>query len=652
MKICSLTICNYKNYNGNQRIDFDLTNPDKNITLIGGKNGAGKTTLFEAIKLCMFGNQFSGKPIQTKQYEDYLRGCQNKTAKAKSDERYYIKMDVVLDDIQPVYTVSLKRRWTITPTEFNEKFTISRNGLPFEIVERENWQQFIYDMFPPYTIEYFFFDGEKMQNLVIGDNAEKILRESARDLIGLKIYDTLLNDIGVLKSKIKKSTQKDEKDKAEYNRLTQESIRYQKEIQKFTEKQSILESEIKTEEENIETLRADVQRKAGDFAKSHDTKKSEIHALEERLSKINSEITSTLDYVPFMMAYPLMKSACQQLLNEKKLKEQENNNSILESVREALAQEFRNSKETSKKITVLDSFKQTTIENFISIIHDVNNAATTQFCEFLREIEVERKEQFLNLLKEREETDIRLQKLLAALKKMPDTAFVEEELKQIEKKKSIIESARKTLVEISAGLVVLNAEYNKVSESLNDIDIASLKLVEDRSKYAACEKIELILQDYISYTLRTKVALLESTISSMYRKLENKEDLVEKMILNPQTFELTLIGYDGSIVNKDTLSSGEKEIYALSILWGLSQLSKNHLPIVVDSLLARLDDSHVGKVAEQFLSNAGEQVLILSHNREVNKEIYPLLKPRIASEYLLSYDENMKINEGYFPECK
>ena len=137
----------------------------------------------------------------------------------------------------------------------------------------------------------------------------------------------------------------------------------------------------------------------------------------------------------------------------------------------------------------------------------------------------------------------------------------------------------------------------------------------------------------------------------MYLRLENKEDLVERMILNPSTFELTLIGYDGKVVNKNTLSSGEKEIYVLSILWGLSQLSKSHLPIVVDSLLARLDESHVGKVAEYFLPNAGEQVLILSHNREVNKEIYPLLKPRISNEYLLSYDQKTKISKGYFKEC-
>jgi len=180
------------------------------------------------------------------------------------------------------------------------------------------------------------------------------------------------------------------------------------------------------------------------------------------------------------------------------------------------------------------------------------------------------------------------------------------------------------------------------------MDTASLKVVEEKSKYLACEKLEVILQDYINYTLSTKVQLLEQTITSMYKTLENKEDLVKELKLDPVTFEITLIGFDRKVINKNNLSSGEKEIYALSILWGLSQLSKSHLPIVVDSLLARLDHSHVKKIAKVFLPNAGEQVILLSHNREVNQELYPIIKSRVSSEYLLSYNQKKKLTKGYF----
>lgn len=652
MKILSLTICNYKNYCGEQKIDFTIDDPQKNITLVGGQNGAGKTTLFESIKLCMFGHQYDGKPLSAVQYQQHIRDCQNRISVKEGDNNYFIEMEVVLDDVQPVYTVTLRRSWKITPTSFDEDFVILRDGLAFEIVERENWQQYIYDMFPPYIIEYFFFDGEKMQGLISGDRAESILRDSARDLIGLKIYDTLLTDVGVLKDKIKKSTKKDEKVQAEYDKLTAEVSEYKETLAKLNAREEVLKEEIQTRNAEIEQLRNEIQRKAGAFAKSHDSYQAEIKGIEVRLAELNLKIADLAEYVPFIMAAPLMEKALKQLNDEKALRESLNDEDLVEKVRVHLALEFAGEKSVVQKInSTLDKFLETRKTDATKIIHDASNSTILQVTEYVRYIQDGKKKEFLSLLKEREEKDLQLQKIEAAKRTMPEMEYVSEEWSLIEKKKTEIGKKQEELGKISAEKNHITPLYEATSKKLNEIDTASLKVMEDKSKYEACEKIEAILQDYISYTLTTKVKLLEDTISSMYLKLENKEDLVERMVLNPATFELTLIGYDGKVVNKNNLSFGEKEIYVLSILWGLSQLSKSHLPIVVDSFLARLDESHVGKVAEYFLPNAGEQVLILSHNREVNKEIYPLLKPRISNEYLLSYDQKTKISKGYFKEC-
>jgi len=651
MKILSLTICNYKNYCGEHKADFTI-DPQKNITLVGGKNGAGKTTFFESIKLCMFGHQYDGKPLSAVQYQQHIRDCQNRISVKEGDNSYFIEMEVVLDDVQPVYTVTLRRSWKITPTSFDEDFVILRDGLAFEIVERENWQQYIYDMFPPYIIEYFFFDGEKMQGLISGDRAESILRESARDLIGLKIYDTLLTDVGILKDKIKKSTKKDEKIQAEYDKLTDEVAEHKEILSELSAREEKLTEEIRIREAEIGELRNEIQRKAGAFAKSHDTYQTEIKGIEVRLAELNLKISELADYVPFIMAAPLMEKALKQLNDEKSLRESQNDEDLVGKVRVHLAIEFAGEKSVIQKInSTLDKFLEARKANDTKIIHDASNSTILQVTEYVRYIQDGKKKEFLALLKEREEKDLQLQKIEAAKRTMPEMEYVSKEWSLIEKKKTEIGKRQEELGRISAEKAHTTPLYESASKKLNEIDTASLQIMEDRSKYEACEKIEAVLQDYISYTLTTKVKLLEDTISSMYVRLENKEDLVERMILNPSTFELTLIGYDGKVVNKNNLSSGEKEIYALSILWGLSQLSKSHLPIVVDSLLARLDESHVGKVAEYFLPNAGEQVLILSHNREVNKEIYPLLKPRISNEFLLSYDQKTKISKGYFKEC-
>ncbi|MBN1859837.1 MAG: hypothetical protein JW840_00090 [Candidatus Thermoplasmatota archaeon] len=147
-------------------------------------------------------------------------------------------------------------------------------------------------------------------------------------------------------------------------------------------------------------------------------------------------------------------------------------------------------------------------------------------------------------------------------------------------------------------------------------------------------------------TLNTKN--LEYTISTMYHDLANKEDMIMEIKVDPHTFTTELFDYDGNQIKKEGISEGEKEIYAISVLWGLSKLSPHKLPMIIDTPLAKLDTKHVSNITKNFFPNASGQVILLSQDREIDQNIYTLIKPHINQSYTLMQTDQDKIKPGYF----
>ena len=55
MLLKSMTLTNFRQFNGTQSINFSV-DPEKNVTVIMGENGSGKTTLAQAFTWCLYGS--------------------------------------------------------------------------------------------------------------------------------------------------------------------------------------------------------------------------------------------------------------------------------------------------------------------------------------------------------------------------------------------------------------------------------------------------------------------------------------------------------------------------------------------------------------------------------------------------------------------
>ncbi|MBF0557001.1 MAG: DNA sulfur modification protein DndD, partial [Nitrospirae bacterium] len=139
----------------------------------------------------------------------------------------------------------------------------------------------------------------------------------------------------------------------------------------------------------------------------------------------------------------------------------------------------------------------------------------------------------------------------------------------------------------------------------------------------------------------------------MYRLLSSKAGLIKDISIDDKTYEIRIIDRSGHEIKKSGLSAGEKEVFAVSLLWGLAQTSQLKLPIIIDTPLSRLDSTHRDNIVNNYFPNAGEQVIILSTDTEIDINYYRNLKGHLAGAAKLEFDHRQElttVKAGYFWE--
>ena len=153
-------------------------------------------------------------------------------------------------------------------------------------------------------------------------------------------------------------------------------------------------------------------------------------------------------------------------------------------------------------------------------------------------------------------------------------------------------------------------------------------------------------QEFLRRATAQKIDRLSALITESFRYLLRKQTLVERILIDPATFAVTLYDDAGQALPRQRLSEGEKQIFAIAMLWGLARASARPLPAVIDTPMARLDAVHRQHLVERYFPHASHQVVILSTDTEVDRQYYQMLQPAIARAYHLKYDEARKVTVG------
>ena len=117
--------------------------------------------------------------------------------------------------------------------------------------------------------------------------------------------------------------------------------------------------------------------------------------------------------------------------------------------------------------------------------------------------------------------------------------------------------------------------------------------------------------------------------------LMHKENFIGsvKVHITDEAMDIDLLSPSGDVIRKDSLSKGEQQLYATSLLKALS------FPVFIDSPLQKFDKSHSNKIITEFYPTISKQVVLfpLLH-KELTESELEIMKPLVNASYLIKND--------------
>jgi DNA sulfur modification protein DndD len=655
-----LTLRNFCLFRGEQT--FSLTPGRGNgkhlpIVLFGGINGGGKTTLLDAIQLALYGGRAKCSKRSSLAYDDFLRASIHHGVNGGERAGVSLSFRYAADGEEHRYEVC--RTWRVSDGRLREDLRVYQDGAPDQWLS-DNWPQLVEELFPLDVSQLFLFDAEKIRSLAEDESSSKALGAAIKSLLGLDVVERLITDCTVLQTRLAKRAGTPEH-QAQVESLEQLLRQHQARLASLATERAALENprqraeaELKEAEEAFAgcggrhwEARQERNRRLGEVASLEEALRGQLVALAagdlplalvcDLLDRVEDHDRRERQAVDSELIQRLLEERDRQLLEV--LRTARGGTPLLRRVSEHLAADRTRRQPQSPVSRHLNLS-----EGARSLLRHLRGGRLAAHREEARQL-LERLERVTG---ERED----LERSMAATPDDADIAAVVDRFK----------SATQGLAGLNQQAAQLDAAVAAERETVEEVEGKLAKLWRGRTEKEfahedARRMMELAgrtretMQVFLQRVTASKIDRLSALITESFRFLHRKRSLVERILIDPATFAITLYGQSGQAIPKQRLSEGEKQIFAVSVLWGLARASDRPLPAVIDTPMARLDAAHRQHLVERYFPNASHQVVIFSTDTEVDRSYYRDLQPHVARAYHLNYDERAKQTvgeEGYF----
>lgn len=641
MKIHCLEIENYRQFRGKNKIDFSLDN-EKNFTVIQGVNGAGKTNILNAITWCLYGTE-----AHLLKYRDKM-GKINEAALAEMNDGDTLNtcVKITLGTEAPIFIFereieAQKHNGTITSSEKIPKAwrLISGDWDPLKSPESA-----IQSLLPERIHQFFFFDGERLDDFFQTESAEDVKR-AILDVSQIQLLETGVDHTNYVMNQI---TKKEKGTSPKIEELTTKIEAISKGKENTEKKLKEARIDLHDVQLEINKLQEKLRNSSQEIIKTKQKQRDDLDTQNESYKKLIENFEKESNRNLLTLGVPVFgyKAIIETIskINEKTAKGELPPKIRAIYLKELLDREeclcgenLKQNKRAKEKILVLlEDTKFTEIEedimtgkyaleNAILSISDSfhkQNDIRQNTAEFIKKIN-ENNEILKTLSKEIEDFDVdeigKIESRLITFQNKQREFHQQEGIL-----KSKIELAENTVKE-------LNREIEKETKAKKIHELLVKKRQICQSVIETLEEIKKELIDEVRDQIETNTR-------KYFFDLIWKKDTFKELTINDD-YEISVLSKHGSEA-LGSLSAGERQVLALSFMSALRGVSGFSAPVIIDTPLGRISGeprSNIASSLPDYLKNI--QVTLLVTDEEYTETVKSKLLPSVNKEYVLQHDE-------------
>lgn len=686
MRIQKIILNNYRLYEGENVVEFS-SDETRNVHLICGQNGFGKTTFLHSLLWCLFGRFVSDVPASgqdtsysyfsvqksslnlnaAKRLDSLMtpelialvkkQGYTNETENLQKDAVYSVTIsftDLAIPAV-PCRTIDVTRQYDAILQK--ESVDIRIDGNRNELTDEIGPDVFINDFILNKDIaKLFFFDSEEIVELAETGTASerRKLSRAYEEVLGIRKYEELKANLESLRMKYRKKTKdialRDELEKllglkdslnTESDAISQRIQDLNVQIAQFKVEDASIQSQLSREGSNV---------KSEELAKL----KAYIEKAKANDQNMKSQLKAFVEYAPFAIAGKLFSRAYNVAVEDYTTMSNNNSafaqNNVLEAIRNEISAmlssvqlEMEKKEEIRKRISgIVESYRGVKSDRQLQL--EMSKEDFNEIEAVYKSLTTTYRMEFEALAEKYKKNKVALEKDIRRLTNMQNKEN-DEIVRQLRQQKDELEG------KIASCETELRSLHEKTGEA--NIRIATVeKQIKELSKRVsvddADEKKDILasnliseLDEFLLSLKRTKKVSLERRIKTSLNSLMHKEDFIGnvEVELDSDMMDIQLYTPGGDVIDKDTLSKGEKQLYATSLLKSLVDESGIKFPVFIDSPLQKFDKSHSSKIISEFYPSISEQVVLfpLLHKELTSSELDMLL-PYVASSTVITND--------------